>query len=144
MAERFARRLRATIAAATLIGGCAVALGQDLKEVMFEGETTSLSVGLQPADLLRVRLPAQPSAGYSWRLLSADQSIVALVETSFVRPDADARKDSAPQVGAPADQLFVLKAQKAGETEAVFVYGRPWETEKPSQRTATLSIKVGP
>jgi predicted secreted protein len=144
VAERFARRLRATIAAATLIGSCAVALGQDLKEVTFEGEANSLAVGLQPGELLRVRLQAQPSAGYSWRLLSADQSIVALVETSFVRPDADARKGSAPQVGAPAEQVFVLKAQTTGATEVVFVYGRPWETEKPPQRTARLSVKVGP
>ncbi len=119
-----------------------MALGQDVKEVTF-GEATSLSVGLQPGELLRVRLPALPSAGFSWRLLSADQSIVALVDTSFVRP-ADVPKDGTPQVGAPSDQLFVLKAQKAGETEAVFVYGRPWETEKPPQRTATVSVKVGP
>ena len=59
-----------------------------------------------------------------------------------MRP-ADAPKDGAPQAGAPADQLFVLRAQKAGETEAVFVYGRPWETENPPQRTATLNVKVG-
>jgi predicted secreted protein len=124
------------------MGACAVAIGQEVKEVVFEGEATSLSVGLQPGALLRVRLPARPAAGYSWRLLSADQSIVALLETSFVRP-TDAPKEGPPQVGAPADQLFVMKAQKAGETEAVFVCGRPWETGKPPQRTVTLSVKVG-
>lgn len=140
---RLAGRLRVTFAAAAFIGGYAVAIGQDVKEITFEGETTSLSVDLQHGALLRVRLPALPSAGFSWRLRSADQSIVALVDTSFVRP-SDMPKDGVPQVGAAADQLFVLKAQKAGQTEAVFVYGRLWETEKPPQRTATLSIKVGP
>ena len=50
----------------------------------------------------------------------------------------------APVAGAPAEQLFVLKAEQAGAAEAVFVYGRPWEADKPPARTATLTIKVEP
>lgn len=119
-----------------------MAFGQEVREIVFEGEATSLSVSVAPGAVLHVRLQALPSAGFSWRLLSADPSVVALEETRFERGGGE--KAIPPKVGTPTDQIFVLKAQAAGETKAVFVYARPWETDKPPARTATLSVKVGP
>lgn len=124
-----------------LIGAGSMAFGQEVKEVVFSDEASSLSVDVAPGTVLHVRLRAMPSAGFSWRLLSADPSVLALQETRFER--VGGKTDGPPKIGAPADQLFVLKAQDAGETQAVFVYARPWETDKPPARTATLNVKVG-
>jgi predicted secreted protein len=136
-------RAVAAIAAAALIGAGTMALAQDVKEIVFEDEaTTSLSVEVAPGTVLHVRLRALPSAGFSWRLLAADPAVIVLEDTRFER--AEGKTDGPPKVGVATDQLFVLKAQDAGETEAVFVYARPWETDKPPARTATLNVKVGP
>ncbi|HEU4475906.1 MAG TPA: protease inhibitor I42 family protein, partial [Methyloceanibacter sp.] len=62
--------------------------------------------------------PGTARAGYVWRLKSADQSVVVLLESRAL-PSARP-KDSPPLAGAPAEQLFVLKAETAGQTEAVF------------------------
>lgn len=118
-----------------------MAFGQAVKEVVFEGEASSLSVNVAPGTVLHVRLRALPSAGFSWRLLTADPSVLRLEETRFER--GAGKTDGPPKIGAPTDQLFVLRARDAGETEAVFVYARPWEKDKPPARTATLNVKVG-
>jgi predicted secreted protein len=115
---------------------------EEVKDVVFDREQSSLAVSVKPGATLHMRLPALPGAGYVWRLKSADQSVAVLLESrvlSSARP-----KDGPPLAGAPAEQLFVLKAETAGQTEAVFVYGRPWEADKPPARTATLSITIAP
>jgi len=118
-----------------------MALEQGVKEVTFEGETNALSVSVAPGDVLHVKLAALPSAGFNWRLLSADPSVISLKETRFEKSEAGA--DRPPKIGVPANQLFVFEAQAEGETKAVFVYARPWEKDKPPARTAILTVRVG-
>ncbi|HXG78010.1 MAG TPA: protease inhibitor I42 family protein [Methyloceanibacter sp.] len=118
-----------------------MALGQETKEVVFEGEATSLSVSIAPGDVLHVKLAALPSAGFNWRLLSADPSVIVLEETRSEKSEGGT--DRPPKIGGPASQLFIFKAHGEGETKAVFVYARPWEKDKPPARTATLNVKVG-
>jgi predicted secreted protein len=114
----------------------------EVKEIVFSGEQSSLAVSVKPGATLHVRLPARPAAGYVWRLKSVNQGVAVLLESRFA--SSGKPKDGPPLAGAPAEQLFVLKAEQAGTTEAVFVYGRPWEADKPPARTATLTIKVEP
>jgi inhibitor of cysteine peptidase len=127
---------------AAVAGSLSVVRAEDVKEIVFDGERNSLAVSVKPGATLHVRLPARPSAGYVWRLKSVDQNVAVLLESRFAASGKP--KDGPPVAGAPAEQLFVLKAEQAGAAEAVFVYGRPWEADKPPARTATLTIKVEP
>jgi predicted secreted protein len=125
------------------MGAGAMAVAQEVKEVVLGEEAAPLSVSLEPGSLLHVRLKALPSAGYVWRLLSANENVIVLEETRFEKGPGPAQGGEPPPAGGPAEQIFVFKAQKQGETGAVFAYGRPWETDRPPKRTATLNVKVG-
>jgi predicted secreted protein len=130
------------LAIAAIAGPLSIVRAEEVKEIVFDGEQGALAVSVKPGATLHVRLPAQPAAGYVWRLKSVDQSVTVLLESRVV--PSGKPTDGPPRAGAPAEQLFVLKAEQAGTTEAVFVYGRPWEADKPPARTASLHIKVGP
>ena len=130
MARRFALTV-ATLAMAAIAGSLSVVRAEDVKEIVFDGERTSLAVRVKPG-----------ATGYVWRLKSVDQNVAVLLESRFAASGKP--KDGPPVAGAPAEQLFVLNAEQAGAAEAVFVYGRPWEADKPPARTATLTIKVEP
>ena len=112
------------------------ARGQDVIEVVF-GEDALRSVTAPRGATINVRLPAQPAAGYLWRLVASEQRIVAVVENSFEGP-----RTATPRGGDPADHLFVLRAETPGRAELVFAYGRPWEQDRAPERTATLRIAV--
>jgi predicted secreted protein len=41
-------------------------------------------------------------------------------------------------------QVFAFKAEKTGGGAIGFLYGRPWEKDKPAAETFTLTVSVKP
>ena len=76
---------------------------------------------LHRGDLLVVRLPANASTGYGWKLRSGARTVLALVGRAYVPP-----KDTT-RVGAPGTAVLRFRAAAAGKTVLRLGYARSWE-----------------
>ncbi len=83
-----------------------------------DGETVELLVG----ETVSIRLKANPSTGYAWRLDGPLPAALATVTVKYVPEPA-----SPGTVGSGGHTVAVYKAVKVGRGEIRLVYGRPWE-----------------
>jgi inhibitor of cysteine peptidase len=86
---------------------------------------------------LVVRLPANPSTGYSWSLVTSGGSVLSQGEPTLV-PDAPADE----RVGAGGTESWSFTAQSRGEQELRFEYRRAWERDTPPAKSLKYSIRV--
>ena len=93
-----------------------------------------------PGGTFVVRIPTNPSTGYSWNLLSGgDESVLFasgnLLEASRPEPFPQGRS------GAGVEQLWLFRALKRGTTTVTLAYSRHWETV-PASRIHIASLTV--
>jgi len=92
---------------------------------------------MRPGDVIEIRLPAVPGAGYSWQVEGADPKVVSFAATRF-----ESRNAEGPRVGAEVDQVITMKANGEGQAEIRLSYRRPWEKSAPTDDTTVLSLSV--
>ena len=129
-----------------LILGLASTLTACLPPSLFQSEmpvTASLSesggtASLIPEQPLVVRLPANPSTGYSWAYTVTGDDVLRLDSVSGV--------SAAPNgmVGVPGDTVWSFRAQGAGRAVLNYVYARSWEKNVAPAKTFTLTVEVAP
>lgn len=84
-----------------------------------------------------IELPANPSTGYSWKLVGqVSGSAIVQVSESFV---STAKSN---MVGAGGTLQLHFKATRKGTETLRFIYIRPWEKGAPPAKTATYKIAV--
>jgi inhibitor of cysteine peptidase len=111
--------------------GAAMVLGEEAK-----GKTVAVAIGRR----IEVRLPGNPTTGYSWTLKSiGGDAVRSLGDPAFTRP-----AEAAPRVGAGGTFVFSLLAEKPGKAEVVLAYARPWERDKVPAKTFTVTFDVRP
>lgn len=126
--------------------GLVASLTACLPPSLFQSEmpvTASLSdsggtASLIPEQPLVVRLPANPSTGYSWSYTVTGDEVLRLDSVSGVT--------AAPNrmVGSPGEQVWSFRAQGTGRAVLTYVYTRPWEKAMPPAQTLTLDVVVKP
>ncbi|GEM_PF-6398846 len=82
-----------------------------------------------------VNAEENPSTGHTWLLESYDTSYLELVNNQYEPPPGN----SSP--GTPGERHFTFKALKAGQTQIVMVYKRPWENDYYTRVTIEITIK---
>lgn len=90
---------------------------------------------LRPGATTTLRLPENPSTGYSWRLDAAASSgldHVALVDGGH------RRGQNMP--GAPGLRLWTIRALSPGTATLRFVYQRPWEPGPVETRSVDVEV----
>lgn len=97
------------------------------------GKTVRLTVD----ETLTIKLPGNPSTGYSWNG-AADPEVVVLVREPEFKSDATDENI----VGAGGTLTMTYKAVKAGEGELKLQYSRVWESVQP-EKTFTVKVVVG-
>lgn len=98
------------------------------------GDVASLIQG-QP---LVVRLPANPSTGYSWTFTVVGDDVLRLDSVSGEAPAPNG------MVGVPGEQVWSFRAQGVGRVVLTYVYTRPWEKHMAPAQTFTLTVVVKP
>lgn len=93
-------------------------------------------IDLAAGSTLVVKLPSNPSTGYTWTL-AGDPSPLKLQKTIFHRNPKD---DNA--VGAPGTETFQLSAKSAGMAMLTIVYRRSWEYNIPPAKTFAVHVNV--
>ena len=135
----FMKRFLIPLFAALIVTGC-------LPPSLFPTEmpvTASLSdsggeVSLVQGQPLVVRLPANPSTGYSWTYTVVGDEVLRLDSVSGEAPAPNG------MVGVPGEQVWSFRAQGSGRAVLRYVYARAWEKHTPPAKTFTLNVTVSP
>ncbi|MFC2037087.1 protease inhibitor I42 family protein [Chloroflexota bacterium] len=75
------------------------------------------AIHVMAGDTFSLRLASHPTTGYTWEA-EVDPQYLELLGQAF-EPGGEA-------IGGGGQELFHLRAQKAGETEIALAYHRPW------------------
>ncbi len=98
---------------------------------------TGKDLVLGKGDALVVRLPANPSTGYSWYLAISKLGLLEVPGEGICEPIK-----SEHMVGMPQTVVWTLKAVKSGSLRITFSYIRPWEKGVAPLRMVSWPITV--
>jgi inhibitor of cysteine peptidase len=99
-----------------------------------DGKVLSVAVGAT----LRISLPGNATTGYQW--LITDLQGRAVQPTGPV--DYVPAKKAQGRLGAGGTFISTLRAVAPGQSQLTLSYLRPWEKDKPAEKTYTLGVKV--
>ncbi len=86
-----------------------------------------------PGETFDVPLQAESAAGYVWQIEDLDAGIVDLLGSDF--------ELSSRRPGAPARQVFHLRALAPGSVTLRFGYGRPWESAPVKAHSVVVRVE---
>jgi inhibitor of cysteine peptidase len=109
----------------------------DEKTVTVTDKDKDAKVELAKGDKLLLKLPANPSTGFSWVIASKEDDKLK----SAGKPDFEADKDKKVP-GAGGTQVFTFTAQAIGEVEVEMQYKRPFEKDKEPAKTFKLKVTI--
>jgi inhibitor of cysteine peptidase len=98
------------------------------------------SIELQQGQELIIRLPSNPSTGYTWS--QADATSVPLKVQGSPYYETDKSSGNPPPPGAGGTEVWTYTAASTGQQNLRFEYRRSWETGIPPEKVVTYSISV--
>ena len=97
-----------------------------------EDDPDAMSIG----DELKIKLPSNPSTGFSWAIVSpTDDTVLTLVSTEYIGSGSGL-------IGAPGTEVFRFQTTGVGSVTILLHYTRPWETNSPPADTYTQCVTV--
>ncbi len=100
------------------------------------GKTVEVPVGA----VVTIRLEGNITTGYSWQPAELEGEALE----SLGKPEYVQRPHAPGMVGVGGVFVFKLKAVRPGKASVKTVYVRPWEKDKPPERTFSLTVEVKP
>lgn len=122
------------IALACLVGAGLAGAAAGARIVVGPGANGTQRV-LRVGDALVVRLPSNPSTGYSWSIRSSASPVLARAGRAYVPPDGEL-------VGAPGTARLRFRAVAVGRGTLRLAYVRPWEHDAAPARAFALRVVV--
>jgi predicted secreted protein len=92
------------------------------------GSTVRIAMG----DIAELILPETRTAGYSWKVVSAESPMYDVKDEGFKR---------ASGVGGAGEHRWAVTAAKAGSAEFELAYGRSWESDAGKRFTVTIEVR---
>ena len=132
------KRWLLTLGLVSLLNGCAPSLFPVEMPVTASLSDSGGTASLIPYQPLVVRLPANPSTGYSWSYTVKGDDVLRLDSVSGVVPTANG------MVGTSGDEVWSFRAQGSGNAVLTYIYARPWEKNALPAKTFTLKVEVSP
>lgn len=105
--------------------------------LLYGEKENNQSVRLIAGQVLKIRLPGNPTTGYKWILqIKPDEKVFRLVKEAY-QPFV-----KNPHIlGGTGSQYWEFLSLAPGRTSLLLVYGRPWE-QAPPIKTYHLEIEV--
>lgn len=101
------------------------------------GSEADDAIELRVGEEYSVRLAGLGTAGYRWEpLLEGDPGV------ALVHPAGEDTSEDNEAVGASADEVFTVHANRPGATRIRFVQRRPWERDVPPANEHTIQLRV--
>ena len=116
----------AVLALFLMLAGCK-------KSVLYRSDSDK-TFNFVVGDEFSIRLPDNPSTGYSWhfKTVPASQQVISLISNQFHAPKTKS-------VGAGGERSFFWQAVTVGSVEVYGFYKRPWSG---SQKEPSVSYKI--
>ena len=99
-----------------------------------DGQTLDLAKGQD----LMIKLPANPSTGYTWVVLSMPSVVESVGEPAF----ASKAPEGSAIAGAGGTMTLTFRAVDAGAGKLDLGYMRPWETDVAPEKSYSLNLSV--
>ena len=96
----------------------------------FNGRTIDVTIG----QTIEVRLPENPTTGFSWKLTSDGGPACVIADDEFIAPTGPPGKGG--------DHTWKFKAVRPGESDIELVYRRRWESSAGPSKTFKIHVKV--
>ncbi|MHB9112153.1 MAG: protease inhibitor I42 family protein [Thermoleophilia bacterium] len=133
-----------SIAAVALLLAGSLACGTKTTEAPAPVTVTDVNSGetieLQQGQKLILRLPGNPSTGYSWSQAGTSAGVLT-ADGSFTF-EQDQSGGNPPPPGAGGTEVCTFTATAAGQQNLQLEYKRSWETDVPPAKSVTYIIKV--
>ena len=94
------------------------------------------SAEIRVGERLVVRLPENPSTGYTWAVEENDRRLLALDGTDYAAPTEGF-------VGARGQRSFTFTARQPGEVALKFKYWRFWEGDASATEHYAITVRIG-
>jgi len=111
----------------SLAAGCA-----QESEVIVDESSDGGTAQVTQGQVLVVRLPGNPTTGYTWTISEAPEFLVPLGDPTF--------EASSEALGAGGVVSLRFAPEGVGTGTLTLAYRRPWETDQPAERTFTLTV----
>ena len=124
-----------------VISGCSTLVPQPtptmIPNTLTENDNGKI-INLNTSDIMVVRLPSNPSTGYTWEVQDLDDSVLEQLG------DAEFESvDTAPNlVGAGGTLVMTFRAIAPGTVVLTLVYHRPWEVDVLPIQTFSVTVTV--
>lgn len=92
------------------------------EEFVITKEDYMHTLKVKPNDILQVRLPENPSTGYSWKFTRFDTRYFELLNIENFIPS-----NAVPMVGQPGLKVITIQAKKVGTSTIDLLNYRDWE-----------------
>jgi predicted secreted protein len=90
---------------------------------------------LAAGDQAHLTLAETRTAGYSWKVVSAESPVFRVEDAGFTR---------ASGVGGTGGHRWTITALKAGSATLELTYGRSWESDVGRKFAVTIRVEAGP
>jgi len=131
--------MRSVIFAVALLAGCAGGLSQTpgtppVPALRVQESDAGKTITIEPGRRLILRLPANHTTGYRWILASSSGNALEPIGVPYYTGDNLEDKGGA--------EYWTFVPRHAGTHELRFEYRRPWEKDKPSDKTLSYTVNV--
>ena len=98
----------------------------------------SRTAEVRTGERIAVRLPENPTTGFSWAIAESGGRLLALDSTDYTPPE------EAGFSGARGDRTFTFTAREPGEVPLALKYWRFWEGDASIAERYTVTIRIVP
>lgn len=115
-----------------------VLAGEDEKIKTLTDKDSGTKIKIAKGTMVVLKLPATPTAGYSWAIVKNNPEQFTLQGKSEFTPNKKG------VIGGNSTQIFRFKAEGAPNSfsELELVYRRPFEKGKPPEKTFKLEVEI--
>jgi predicted secreted protein len=128
---KFKKHVLITAVLAFLISGCT-----NTPAIMVKAGSGEQTVAAKSGKPFAIRLQAQLSTGYSWKLAELPAS-VTIVKEAIITDSKDNDKTGGFEI-----QEFVLKSMMKGDLTLTFNYAQHWKKKPEFAKTTTVNVSV--
>ncbi|MFN5745946.1 MAG: protease inhibitor I42 family protein [Methylococcaceae bacterium] len=122
-----------------ILQACAVPLRSGADNVIVTADNSGARIELKRPQLLSVRLPSNPSTGFTWSLVDINPDVLKLKgDGARFEPD----RSGAGLLGAGGTEVWEFKPVAEGDTVVRFEYRRPWEHGIEPIQTAMYTVRI--
>lgn len=89
-----------------------------------------------------LRLPSNPSTGYSWTLLGKGRESILAFKEKMVEGPEEKDEVGGHAKGGSGHEIWKFNAAAPGRSDILLAYHRPWETAVPPVRYHISSVRV--